>query len=134
MKAQILWEMGAGLQLLIGHAHILGTLFGKLLHPRDPRTELEMKSGSLNMDGKINQWKAWIFFNLAFGILLVMLGVVSFYVGRMEAATGTDLFRILMASGMLAIAFSAHFCGIGKVRTAFALVGLFQMLGALLLD
>ncbi len=35
MIAKLLWEIGASLQIVVAIAHILGTLFSKLLHPTD---------------------------------------------------------------------------------------------------
>ncbi len=70
MTAKLLWEIGALLQIIIAIAHLFGTLFSKLLHPTDKNLIEQMKTTILNVDKKATQWNSWIFFNIAFSLLL----------------------------------------------------------------
>ncbi len=80
MTAKLLWEIGASLQIVVAVAHIFGTLFSKLLHPKDKNLIAQMKITILNVDKKATQWNSWIFFNIAFSLLLFIVGAFSFII------------------------------------------------------
>ena len=130
MTAKLLWEIGASLQIVIATAHFAGTLFSQLLHPTDKNLEEQMKNTFLNVDKKTTQWNAWIFFNLAFALCLLIVGVFSFVMAYQyfDIIKGlTVMTSTLIVSSLLTIYF-AHKLSIRKVRTAFLITTLFYLI------
>lgn len=134
MIAKLLWESGASLQMLIGIAHIIGTLYSQLLYPKDENLIEQMKNTMLNVDKKATQWNAWIFFNMAFGICLFIVGFFSFILAYqdLEIVKGFTVLTIGMTVCSLLIVFFAQKLAIRKVRTAFAIITVLYLISIFL--
>ena len=124
MTAKLLWEIGASLQLVIAIAHLFGTLYSQLLYPKDKNLIEQMKITILNVDKKATQWNAWIFFNLAFALCLLIVGVFSFVLAyqHFDIIKGLTILSSTMIICSLLMVFFAQKLAIRKVRTAFLLI------------
>lgn len=60
----------------VGVAHLLYTLFGSKLNPRDAQLMAEMKQGSLVVSAQTNVWRAWVGFNASHSLGFVLFGAV----------------------------------------------------------
>jgi len=134
MIAKLLWEIGASLQMLIGVAHVLGTLYSQLLHPEDKNLIEKMKSTLLNVDKKATQWNAWIFFNLAFGLCLFMVGLFSCVLAYedLEIIKGFTVLTLGIVVCSMLITFFVQRLAIRKVRTVFVIVTVLYLVSILL--
>ena len=130
MTAQLFWEIGASLQIVIAIAHFFGTLFSQLLHPKDNNLKEQMKNTILNIDKKATQWNAWIFFNLAFSLCLFIVGVFSFILAyqHFDIIKGFTFMASTLISCSLLTTYFAHKLAIRKVRTAFLITTLFYII------
>ena len=124
MTAKLLWEIGASLQIVIAIAHLFGTLYSQLLYPKDKNLIEQMKITILNVDKKATQWNAWIFFNLAFALCLLIVGVFSFVLAYQHfyIIKGLTILSSTMIICSLLMVFFAQKLAIRKVRTAFLLI------------
>lgn len=124
MIAKLLWEIGASLQIVIAIAHLFGTLYSQLLYPKDKNLIEQMKITILNVDKKATQWNAWIFFNLAFALCLLIVGVFSFVLvyQHFDIIKGLTILSSTMIICSLLMVFFAQKLAIRKVRTAFLLI------------
>lgn len=124
MTAKLLWEIGASLQIVIAIAHLFGTLYSQLLYPKDKNLIEQMKITILNVDKKATQWNAWIFFNLAFALCLLIVGVFSFVLAyqHFDIIKGLTILSSTMIICSLLMVFFAQKLAIRKVRTAFLLI------------
>ncbi len=130
MIAKLLWEIGASLQIAIAIAHILGTLFSKLLHPTNKKLIEQMKTTILNVDKKATQWNSWMFFNIAFSLLLFIVGTFSFIIAyqNFEMIKGVTILSLTQIVTSLIMIYFAHKLSIRKVRTAFLITTLFYLI------
>ncbi|PID68482.1 MAG: hypothetical protein CR968_01550 [Flavobacteriia bacterium] len=130
MTAKLLWEIGASLQIVIAMAHFFGTLFSKLLHPTDKNLIEQMKTTILKVDKKATQWHAWLFFNIAFALLLFMVGAFSFMMAyqNFEMIKGLTILSLTQIVVSLITIYFAHKFSIRKVRTAFVITTLFYII------
>lgn len=124
MTAKLLWEIGASLQIVIAIAHLFGTLYSQLLYPKDKNLIEQMKITILNVDKKATQWNAWIFFNLAFALCLLIVGLFSFVLAyqHFDIIKGLTILSSTMIMCSLLMVFFAQKLAIRKVRTAFLLI------------
>ncbi len=134
MTAKLLWEIGASLQILVAVAHFLGTLFSQLLHPTDKNLIEQMKTTMLNVDKKATQWNSWIFFNIAFALLLFMVGIFSFMMAyqNFEMIKGVTILSLTQIVTSLIMIYFAHQLSIRKVRTAFLITTLFYLISTVM--
>ncbi|PIE47595.1 MAG: hypothetical protein CSA42_02155 [Gammaproteobacteria bacterium] len=130
MTAKLLWEIGASLQIVVAVAHFLGTLFSQLLHPTDKNLIEQMQTTLLNVDKKATQWNAWIFFNIAFALLLFIVGAFSFTIAYQNFAMikGVTILSLTQIVTSLIMIYFAHKFSIRKVRTAFLITTLFYLI------
>src|SRR5688572_27395863 len=110
MTAKLFWEISATLQMVIGTAHLIGTYYTQLLHPRDKNLIEQMKNTILNVDSKVTQWNAWIFFNLSFSICLFIVGFFSFVLAyqNFEIVRGFSLYSICILLCSCLVIYFAH--------------------------
>lgn len=134
MTQEILWKIAASLQILIAVAHFVGTLYSPLLHPTDKNLIEKMKQAILQVDKRTTQWNAWIFFNIAFALCLLVVGVFSYVLAQkhFEILKGINVFSSTMILGSALTVFFAQKLAVRKVRTAFSIITLLYLTSILL--
>ncbi|WP_057916534.1 LIC_13387 family protein [Lysobacter antibioticus] len=60
----------------VGVVHLLYTLFGSKLNPRDAQLMAAMKQGSLVVSAQTNVWRAWIGFNASHSLGFLLFSAV----------------------------------------------------------
>ena len=107
MIANILWEIGSAILIIIGIAHFIGTLHSKLLHPTNKQLMEEMKTSPIEIHPKALLWNTWIGFNATFGICLTFMGFVNFYLAysHFELLQGFSIIAIvtILSTGLLSL-------------------------------
>lgn len=65
--------------LLLGLAHLLITLRGEKLHPRDPALRAAMQAGHPQLTRQTTLWQAWVGFNASHSLGAIVFGLVYGY-------------------------------------------------------
>ena len=100
MPARTLMAASAAILAAVGALHVYGTLFGADLSPRDWALEKRMREISPVVTDETTMWRAWIGFNVGFGLGAMTHGLVY---GFLAIVHSRILFgsRFLLASGLL---------------------------------
>ncbi|MBD1433571.1 hypothetical protein H8B06_12090 [Sphingobacterium sp. DN00404] len=85
MTEIILWAIGSISISLIGLLHVRGIFFTRELYPKSRELMDTMKNSKLEVDENSNVWKAWIGFNVGFGVGLFFMGVIGGYLAIQHA-------------------------------------------------
>lgn len=111
MHASLLIAASAAVIFGLGLIHLLYTLHGTKLHPREAELEARMKAVSPVLTRQTTMWKAWIGFNASHSYGALLFGAVY---GYLALAHGAFLFAsaFLLALGA---ALLAGYIVIGKL-------------------
>jgi hypothetical protein len=90
MTPRILIAASASIALALGVAHLVFTLFGSKLKPRDPALEARMNEVSPVISSQTTMWKVWIGFNASHSFSAILFGSVY---GYLALAQPTMLFH-----------------------------------------
>lgn len=74
--AAVLVATSAAIVLLLGTAHLLYTLRGRKLWPRDDELRARMQDVAPVITRETTMWKAWLGFNASHSVGLILFGVV----------------------------------------------------------
>lgn len=90
----------AAILAVVGALHVYGTLFDSDLSPRDPALQKRMREVSPVITDETTMWRAWIGFNVGFGMGAMLHGLVYAFLAVAHARL---LFgsRFLLAAGFL---------------------------------
>jgi hypothetical protein len=90
----------AAITLLLGLLHLLYTLHGPKLLPRDRELQTRMQEVSPVITRETKMWKAWVGFNVSHGYGLILFGAVY---GYLAVAHSDFLFQsiFLLSLGMI---------------------------------
>jgi hypothetical protein len=84
MLARCLVATAAAIALYLGSAHVIFTLRGPLLRPRDAALEERMRVVSPVITGQTTMWRVWIGVNASHGFGLVLFAAVYGYLALAE--------------------------------------------------
>jgi hypothetical protein len=100
--APLLIAASAAIVLLLGCLHLLFTLHGPKLLPRDAALQTRMQEVSPVITRQTTMWKAWIGFNASHSFGLILFGAVY---GYLALAQAEFLFSsvFLLALGLLVL-------------------------------
>ena len=86
MLASTLIAISAGIVLLFGSIHLLYTLHGNKLHPRDPAVLEAMQKTHPVITRQTNMWRANHGFNITHSMGLILFGLVYGYLALVQTA------------------------------------------------
>jgi hypothetical protein len=78
--------VSAAVILFLGLLHLLYTLYGPKLLPRDPELLARMREVSPVITRQTTMWKAWVGFNASHSFGAILFGVVYGYLSLVHAA------------------------------------------------
>jgi hypothetical protein len=109
--APSLVAVSAATILVLGLVHLLYTVRGQKLHPRDADLETRMKEVSPVLTRETTMWKAWVGFNASHSYGAILFGLVY---GYLAVAQSSLLFQspFLLLVGVLLL---AGYVVLGKV-------------------
>ena len=90
MAARILMVFSASIIITLGVLHLVSTLWGPSLTPRDPALEISMSQNSPVITKETTMWRCWVGFNASHSLGLILFGLVF---GYLALAHGQLLFR-----------------------------------------
>ena len=93
----LLVAASAAIFFVLGALHLLFTVRGPRLLPRDPALQARMQEVSPVITRQTTIWKCWIGFNASHSIALLLFGAVY---GYLALAHGDFLFRSLSATAV----------------------------------
>jgi hypothetical protein len=111
MTSQALITASAAIILTLGLLHLLYTLRGLKLHPREPALETQMKSVSPVITRQTTMWKAWVGFNASHSYGAILFGSVYGYLALTSSAFLFES-RFLCVLGLL---FLSGYVVLGKL-------------------
>jgi hypothetical protein len=76
MGPEILMVASAGIILALGVIHLLYTIWGSKLTPRDPALQARMSQVSPVISSETTMWKAWIGFNASHSFGAILFGLI----------------------------------------------------------
>ena len=98
----ILIAISAAVILLLGLLHLLYTIHGPKLLPRDPELVVRMQEVSPVITRETTMWKAWIGFNASHSFGAILFGAVYGYLSLFHAALlFQSMFLLLLGLVML---------------------------------
>jgi len=99
LAAKILMVLSASIILMLGVVHLVYTLWGPNLTPRDPALQISMTQTSPVITKETTMWRCWIGFNATHSMGLILFGLVFAF---LALAHGQLLFRspFLLAVGL----------------------------------
>lgn len=111
MQSRILMVASAAIFLVAGALHLYGTLFDDDLSPRDPALRTRMREVSPVITDETTMWRAWIGFNVGFGMGAMLHGLLYAFlaIGHSRLLFGS---RYLIAVGL---AMTGGFCALSRV-------------------
>jgi len=86
MLASTLIAISAGIVLLFGSIHLLYTLHGNKLHPRDPAVVTVMQQTHPVITRQTTMWRANYGFNITHSMGLILFGLVYGYLALVQTA------------------------------------------------
>ena len=86
MPASTLIAISAGIVLLFGSIHLLYTLHGNKLHPRDPAVLAAMQQTHPVITRQTTMWRANHGFNITHSMGLMLFGLVYGYLALVQTA------------------------------------------------
>jgi hypothetical protein len=86
----------------MGTVHLLYTVRGNKMHPRDPDLRAKMEQVSLVLTRQTTMWKAWIGFNVSHSYGVMLFGVIYGYLALIHS---TFLFQsnFLLSLGLVVL-------------------------------
>jgi len=99
LAARILMVLSASIVFTLGVLHLVYTLWGPNLTPRDPALQISMSQISPVITKETTMWRCWVGFNASHSIALMLFGLVF---GYLALAHGQLLFQsaFLLAVGL----------------------------------
>ena len=90
----------AAIIFLLGAVHLIYTVHGTRLHPRDAELRIKLEQAPLVLTRQTTMWKAWIGFNLSHSCGALLFGAVYGYLALLQS---TFLFQswFLLALGLV---------------------------------
>ena len=86
MLASTLIASSAGIVLLFGSIHLLYTLHGNKLHPRDPAVMTAMQQTHPVLTRQTTMWRANHGFNITHSMGLILFGLIYGYLAVLQSA------------------------------------------------
>jgi hypothetical protein len=86
MKASVFIAASAAIILLFGLVHLLYTLRGPKLHPRDSDLTARMMAVSPVISSETTMWRAWVGFNASHSFCLILFGLLYGYLAMRHSA------------------------------------------------
>lgn len=71
---------------VIGAMHLVYTLFGTELHPREETALKTLRSATLRVSHGASMWRAWIGFNASHSLGLILFGAIYGYLALLQPA------------------------------------------------
>ena len=71
---------------VIGAMHLVYTLFGTELHPREETALKTLRSATLRVSPGASMWRAWIGFNASHSLGLILFGAIYGYLALLQPA------------------------------------------------
>src|SRR5208282_5378992 len=90
VAARILMALCASIVFTLGVVHLVYTLWGPMLTPRDPALQVSMSQISPVITKETTMWRAWVGFNASHSMGLILFGLVF---GFLALAHGQLLFQ-----------------------------------------
>ncbi len=109
--ASFLLAASAVIILVLGLMHLLYTLRGRNLHPRDPELEARLRVVSPVITRQTSMWKAWIGFNASHSFGAILFGSMYGYLAVLHSAF---LFQSVFLQ-LLGLLFLAGYVVLGKL-------------------
>ncbi len=109
--ASFLIAASAAIILVLGLIHLLYTLRGRKLHPRDPELEARLRVVSPVITRQTSMWKAWIGFNASHSFGAILFGSMYGYLAVFHSAF---LFQSVFLQ-LLGLLFLAGYVVLGKL-------------------
>jgi len=128
MIAKVLMTLSAGIILTFGSLHLLYTVWGLKLTPRDPVLQVSMTQVSPVISKEMTMWQGWIGFNATHSMALILFGLIfGFLALRHDELLFSSPFLLIvgfaMLAGLLIIArtyfFSTPFAGVTAALIAY---------------
>lgn len=109
MAAIVLMVLSASVVLLLGSVHLIYTLRGNKLWPRDAALRSSMEAVSPVISAETTMWRAWLGFNISHSFGAMLFGLVFGYLALAHSALlfgSTFLLWVglLMLSGLSVLA------------------------------
>src|SRR5580765_111506 len=100
MTSQALITASAAIILMLGLLHLLATVRGRKVHPREPALETQMRVVSPVITRQTTMWKAWVGFNASHSCGAILFGSVY---GYLAVAHSDFLFQsvFLLSLGLI---------------------------------
>ena len=86
MQASLFIAASAAVILLLGLVHLLYTVRGSKLHPRDSELKAKLMTVSPVISRKTTMWRAWIGFNASHSYGAILFGAVYGYLAVLHSA------------------------------------------------
>jgi hypothetical protein len=98
--ASVFMAASAAIIFLLGAVHLIYTVHGTKMHPRDAELRIKLEQAPLVLTRQTTMWKAWIGFNLSHSYGALFFGAVY---GYLALAHATFLFQswFLLALGLV---------------------------------
>lgn len=136
MIATVLLVASAAILFSLGTIHLVITLFGPKLTPRDPALQARMREVSPVITNETTMWNSWVGFNISHSMAAMLFGLIY---GFLAIVHGSLLFSspyllsvgFLMLAGLFVVGkvywFRVPFVGIG-ISLACYVAGVVAML------
>src|SRR5215475_6864421 len=109
LAARILMFLSASIVFTLGVVHLVYTLRGPMLTPRDPALQISMSQIAPVITNETTMWQCWVGFNASHSMALILFGLIF---GFLALAHGQLLFRspFLLAVGLAMLAAFVVLC------------------------
>ncbi len=107
LKPSAFIAASAAVMLFLGTVHLVHTIAGIKLHPRDPDLTSKMMSVAPVISSQTTMWRAWIGFNFSHSLCLTLFGSVYGYLSLRHSSFLLQSWFLLVAGLILLLSFAS---------------------------
>ena len=106
MPATQFISASAAIVFVLGLVHLVYTVFGSKLHPRDPQVKTGMMACSPGISRETTMWLAWVGFNASQSFSAILFGAVYGYLATLHGSFLLQSWFLLAVGFLLLVGYA----------------------------